>query len=310
MIRLYQAHDGSRVISLWNACLPADAVDGENFYRRVICDINFDSSLFLLAEKDGELTGFAYGAKRKVPDEIAGLQPDNAWLVAMGVQPRHRGKGLGGALLSALESALADKGAKTIDAGPYPCNYFSPGIDKAAYTTGLRFLQSRGYADKGECCSMDINLRGYETPARYIDKKQKLISGGYEFGAYKNEDALPLFDFIKAHFPWWLNDVRGAILAGRGPRTLILARRENSVAGFVMRAFDGTEERFGPFGVDPALQGVGLGGVLFHEMMNQLVGQRIFYTWFLWTGGRNLDIYGTWGMKAFRTYTMLGKKLD
>jgi hypothetical protein len=75
-----------------------------------------------------------------------------------------------------------------------------------------------------------------------------------------------------------------------------------------MRAFDGTEERFGPFGVNPAHQGVGLGGVLFHEMMNQLVGQRIFYTWFLWTGGRNLDIYGTWGMKVYRTYTMMGKE--
>jgi hypothetical protein len=70
---------------------------------------------------------------------------------------------------------------------------------------------------------------------------------------------------------------------------------------------DGTGERFGPFGVKPSLQGIGLGAVLFHGMMENLVENRIFYTYFLWTGGRNLDIYGTWGMKVYRTYAMIGR---
>jgi hypothetical protein len=72
---------------------------------------------------------------------------------------------------------------------------------------------------------------------------------------------------------------------------------------------DGTAERFGPFGVAQKLQGIGLGAVLFHEMMENMVRARVFYTYFLWTTGRNLDIYGTWGMRVYRTYAMMGKAI-
>ena len=63
-IRSYTTTDAPTVINLWNTCLPADMINEENFYKRVICDINFDLNLFLLAEKAGELLGFAYGARR------------------------------------------------------------------------------------------------------------------------------------------------------------------------------------------------------------------------------------------------------
>jgi len=312
-IRPFTPADTASVIALWNACLPVDALNAEQFNRRVVCDVNFDASLFLLAEaeneaEEGTLTGFAYGAKRRAPDELSGLQPENGWLVAMGVLPDARTKGVGDALLTALEQALFARGVKTIDVGIYPCNYICPGVDVEAYADGLAFLTKRGYAARGDNCSMDINLRGYETPARYVEKKAKLLASGYTFEAYNYDDTLPILDFLRKDFPWWLNDVRGAIIAGRAEKTLIVAKTGGEIVGFVMRAFDGSEERFGPFGVSPTQQGTGLGGVLFHEMMNQLVQNRIFYTWFLWTNGRNLDIYGTWGMKIYRTYTMLQKK--
>jgi GNAT superfamily N-acetyltransferase len=309
IIKNFTSQDGPAVISLWNRCLPADTLDEENFYRRVICDVNFDPELFLLAEENGIPVGFAYGTKRRVPDEFSGLQPENAWLVAMGVDPKSRKQGTGQKLLSALEDTLRGKGALNLDVGTYPCNYFCPGVDTDVYGTGVDFLTKRGYIPKGECCSMDINLRGYETPMRYLEKKEKLIDEGYVFTAFSFGDSLPLFAFLREHFPWWLNDVRGAITAGRAEKTMVLAKHRGKVVGFVMRAFDGCEERFGPFGVSPAYQGVGLGGVLFHEMMNQLINRRIFYTWFLWTSGRNLDIYGAWGMKVYRKYTMMGKKI-
>jgi GNAT superfamily N-acetyltransferase len=309
VIRNFTPQDGQEVINLWNACLPADPLDRENFYRRVVCDENFNPALFLLAEKDGKLIGFVYGTKRCILDGVPGPQHENAWIVAMGVHPDSRSKGTGDALLTALENIFRGKGVKTVDVGPYPFNYFCPGVDQAAYASGVSFLTNRGYTSKGGCCSMDINLRGYQTPARYVEKKERLIAEGYEFISFSYEEVLPLFDFLKAHFPWWLGDVRGAITAGRAEKTLILAKHEGKVAGFVMRAFDGCEERFGPFGVSPAYQGAGLGGVLFHEMMNQLVSRRVFYTWFLWTGGRNVDIYGTWGMKVYRTYAMLTKNI-
>src|SRR5262245_42261122 len=130
LIRSYTAADAPAAIALWNACLPEDLLDEKNFYTRIICDVNFDPNLYLLAVENDELLGFAYGTKRQVPDETAGLQPDKAWIVAMGVAPNHRRKGVGTALIRAVESALE---SEKIELGTYSTNYFFPGIDQVAY---------------------------------------------------------------------------------------------------------------------------------------------------------------------------------
>ena len=210
--------------------------------------------------------------------------------------------------MEAIEKILRDEGAKKIDVGPYASNYFCPGVDKDAYAVGLGFLSRRGYEAKSESCSMHLSLRGYKTPPRYVEKKRALEAAGYRFKPYAAEDALGFFDFMRENFGWWLPDVRASILAGRAEKTLILAQDSSgAVAGFVLRSMDGTGERFGPFGTKPSLQGKGIGAVLFHEMMENMVRDRIFYTYFLWTGGRNLDIYGAWGMKVYRSYAMMSR---
>jgi GNAT superfamily N-acetyltransferase len=307
-IRQYRAGDAEAACGLWNASLGEDQIDRDNFYRRIIYDLNFDPKKYLFAGEGGELLGFVYGVKRRVPDEIAGPQPEQGWIAALGVDPRARGKGVGGALLDAIETILREEGAKKIDVGPYASNYFCPGVDKDAYASGLGFLSRRGYEAKSESCSMHLSLRGYKTPPRHMEKKKALEAEGYRFKPYTDEDALSLFDFLRENFGWWLPDVRASILAGRAEKTLILAwDSSGAVAGFVLRAMDGTGERFGPFGTKPAFQGKGIGAVLFHEMMENMVRARIFYTYFLWTGGRNLDIYGAWGMKVYRTYAMMSR---
>jgi GNAT superfamily N-acetyltransferase len=309
-IRTYTPRDEAGAIALWNASLPPDALDRGNFYRRVLLDVNFNPALYLLAEEAGQLLGFAYGTTRRAPDEAAGLQPGQGWVVALGVAPGSRGQGVGRALLAALEAALAAAGVKTVDVGPYATNYFCPGVDTEAYGDGVRFLKAKGYGEKGACASMDMALRGYAPPARSLEKKRALQGEGYAVGFFQYQDALPLLAFLREHFPWWLPDVRGSLLAGRAESTLLLARdAAGAVAGFALRAMDGCEGRFGPFGVRPALQGIGLGGVLFHEMMADMAAKRIFYTWLVWTGGRNLDIYRAWGMKVYRSYVMFGKEL-
>jgi GNAT superfamily N-acetyltransferase len=310
IIRKYTAADEQAVIELWNGSLKEDMINKENFYTRIICDVNFDSNLFLLAEENHELLGFVYGTKRKVPDEIAGLQPENAWIVAMGCSPRHLCKGVGTALVKKLEEALRERGAKILDVGPYATNYFFPGVDKKNYGSAVEFFKSLGYVSKGVCCSMDLNLREYETPPRYLERKAKLENEGYAFGNFTQENCLPLFEFMSEHFPYWLPVARENILRGRGEESIQLAfNPAMEVVGFAMRAMDGTPGRFGPFGVAANQQGTGLGGILFHNLVSDMVRRRIFYTWFLWTGGRNLDIYATWGMKIYRTYEMMSKEL-
>lgn len=307
-MRTYVAKDEENLICLWNSCLAKDQLDRKNFYKRILHDVNFDAQKLIVAEENGRLTGFIYAVTRMVPDEVQGLQTGVGWVVAMGVEAKCCRTGLGGRLLKEAEKKLLAENVKKIDVGPYSSNYFFPGVDEEAYAGGLAFFKKMGYEQSGESCSMDLNLRGYETPQKYKDKKELLEKQGYRFALYSPKDTLPLFNFLNQDFAWWKPEIRGAISSGRGEETLILAHGpDEKIVGFVLRAMDGTPERFGPFATKPSLQGTGLGSVLFHEMMENMVKARVFYTYFLWTGGRNLDIYGTWGMKVYRKYAMVSK---
>ena len=310
IIRPYSPSDAENTVKLWNASLKEDQINSENFYSRIIYDVNFDPELFLLAEENSNLIGFAYGTKRRVPDEIGGLQPKNTWIPAAGVAPDHRRKGVGTALVRTLEEKLKSQCAEIIDLGAYATNYFFPGVDEDNYKAGVEFFKSLGYGDQGTCSSMDICLRNYEYPEKYANRKAKLESDGYVFTPFKPELYLPAADFLRTHFPHWLPNVRKNVTEGIGEESVRLALAPGGrVVGFAMRAMDGTPGRFGPFGVAPDQQGTGLGGILFHELVSDMVKRRIFYTWFLWTGGRNLEIYATWGMKIYRTYRMMRRSV-
>jgi len=305
IIRPLIASDVQNSITLWNLCLTEDSINEKNFYNRIICDINFNPNLYLLAEENGELVGFAYGTKRIAQDEVVGLQTNMAWIVAMGVAPQHRRKKYGTELVRALEAAL---NVQKIELGAYATNYFFPGVDEKHYAGGIDFFKSLGYAASHTSVSMDLNLRDYQTPQKYLDKKAKLEESGYIFRSLLLNDTLPALEFLRKEFPAWLPAVRENILRGRGEETIQLAiSPQGKVVGFAMRAMDGTDGRFGPFGVCQSQQGTGLGGVLFHNLISDMIKRRIFYTWFLWTSGRNLDIYATWGMKIYRTYMMMEK---
>ena len=312
IIRGYNAADEPTVIALWNVCMPLDMIDGDNFCRKIICDENFNPDLFLIAEEANVgLLGFIYGTKCNRADELSGLQPEQAWIVAMGVHPEQRCKGIGTALLVALEAALVRQSATTIEVGPYTPNYFFPGIDQEAYRDAVAFFKIHGYSESSSCVAMNLSLHGYQTPEKVAGKRAKLEKEGYVFRPFRLRDSLPAFGFLRENFPYWLQNVRSSILACRAEKTIILACNPNGeIVGFVMRGMDGTEERFGPFGVHSSLQGTGVGGILFHALLSDMVVRRIFYTYFLWGEGRNSGIYSSWGMKTFRTYSMMGKALQ
>ena len=306
-IREYAASDEPQLIDLWNKCLPFDTINQEILCRRIICDENFDSSLFMVAENaNNELTGFIYGAVCKAL-EVDSLE---AWVIAFGVHPKWRLRGIGSNLLVALETAFQGRGTKTIELGGYAPNYFFPGVDKDAYEGAVTFFKSHGYIEKSICCAMDMSLRGYKMPEKAAKKRSALEDAGYKFLAFRLQDSLAVLSFMREAFPEWVNNMRDSILHGRAEKTVILAwSPKGEVVGFVMRGMDGTEERFGPFGVLPSMQGKGIGGILFHALMSSMVAGRIFYTYFLWGEGENIDMYGSWGMKRFREYMMMGKTL-
>jgi GNAT superfamily N-acetyltransferase len=209
-----------------------------------------------------------------------------------------------------MEKLLRERGAKRLDVGPYGSAYICPGVDKESYPEGVRFFGKRGYTDSGESCSMSMNLWGFTIPPQYIEKKKTLEAQGFVIKPFSKEDVPALFEFIREYFPTWLPLIRPSILEHRAEKTLIIALdKAGKVAGFVLRAMDGPDERFGPFAVRRDLQGIGLGSVLFHQMMENMIRNRIFHTYFMWTQGRNLEIYNSWGMKIFRRYAMFYKEI-
>jgi ribosomal protein S18 acetylase RimI-like enzyme len=309
-LRAFTGKDAAELTGLWNLCLGRDQLDLDSFFRRIIYDVNFDPSLFQLATENGKAVGFIHGIKRRHYEEVLGLEPEQAWIMAMGVHPSYRNRGAGTALLHALENSLRERGTKRLDVGPYGSAYICPGIDKESYPEGVKFFGSRGYINSGESCSMSMNLWGFTVPPQYVEKKKMLEAKGFVFKPFSREDLPALSDFLSEHFPSWLSLIRPSILEGRAEKTLIIALDKSEKAvGFVLRAMDGTEGRFGPFAIRPNLQGIGLGSILFHLMMENMIRNRIYYTYFMWTSGRNLDIYGSWGMKVFRRYAMFYKVL-
>jgi len=303
IISSFSSSDDVEVIDLWNSTLKCDTVDENNFYKRVICDENFNPELFLLAKEDEQLLGFIYG--------IAVSGQEKAWISTMAVHSDKQRRGIGNALLRCLEEKFLKHGVKQITLGANPDNFFFPGVDMNAYDSGVKFFTSGGYSEFGTCVSMDMSLRDYQVKSRYLEKKSNLEANGYTFKFFSWQDSIALFDFMNEHFPHWLSVARTCLSQNQPKNTLIIAKNpKQEVVGFVLRGIDGTSERFGPFGVSPTEQGTGVGGVLFHEMMQSMVKNRIFYTYFLWTGGRNIDIYGKWGMKVYREYFMMKKELN
>ncbi|MCS7106986.1 MAG: GNAT family N-acetyltransferase [Acidilobaceae archaeon] len=100
----------------------------------------------LVAEKGGEVIGFSIAYRRK----------GKAYLDYMAVDPRERGKGVGSALLVAMEEMLAREGAEEVSLGVKKDNYGA-----------LQFYLNHGYAVKGVVLMLssssaeDHNLDGY-----------------------------------------------------------------------------------------------------------------------------------------------------
>lgn len=305
-----EACNQADVIALWNDCLYKDLVNETKFIKHVLFDPNFDADNYIVACDGDTPVGFIYATRRMVPDEIAGLQEGKGWIVAMGVLPKYRRQGIGRALVAKIEEKFKNEGVTQIDLCNYTTNYIVPGIDDEGYEGSKDFFTKLGYETYGKSVSMDIDLHDYKYPDKYKAKKKALEAEGYRFVPYEHKYALSLTAFFKKEFPYWLPACRESIVAGRGVDTIFLALdKDDNTVGYVMRAMDGSDERFGPFGVSVSMQGKSIGSLLFNELMQDMVKRRIFYTYFMWTGGRNIDYYGNWGMKVYRNYHMMKKAL-
>lgn len=306
-IRSYQSGDATAVVTLWNQELIADTINLERFTRIVLADDNFDSDMFLLAFEGDVLIGFILGTIRKFPYMEKGLESDRAYINIMCVDQAYQRRGIGSALLAEFEKRVMHREIKV---GPYSPSYFFPGVDVNHYPAALSFFDKMGYELGGEVVSMERNLATYTTPAVIVEKQKDLEARGYTFAAFQYDDAHELAEFLRIHFGGgWKYNLLQALRAHRALDTLYVCKDASQcIVGFVQRAIDGNEGRFGPFGVREDLRNLGLGGILFHHMMRSMVQRQIYHTYFLWTGGDAIRFYDRQGMQIYRTYRMIHKK--
>ena len=274
------------LVDAWIRSVPADPVTLDRFRRMVLLDPNFDPEGLRVAYHDDRVIAATYAVRRRVPMVGDDLEPTQGWLPFLFVDPDHRRRGIGSALLRDAMSWLAANGRRQVDFGSYTPNYFVPGLDRARYPEAAALLESHGFRTRYQAHAMDMSLVGYGWPAGIAERMASRHAEGYSFSEPAPDELVPLIRLAGDHFdPDWARAIREAVLAGTPLDRIVVARDpEKEVVGWAMcGTYDGVIERFGPFGVRTDLRGLGLGAILLHLALHRMVALGAHSAWFLWT---------------------------
>ncbi len=305
-IRPYRPDDEAGVLRTWNAALTVDPISPLTWRVKVLLDANFLPEGCLLAEVAGEVRGFMLAITRQVPFFADGLQPDQAWITAFGVDPDYQRRGIGSALLDATLARLRGLGVKTVSFATYVPNYFVPGIDVHAYGPAVGFLTRRGFEVTRRPLSMRVELTGWQVPASVAETARRLAADGYEFRPVEPADIVPLLAFIRRHFPQdWYRETSGKLidLYQGDPRTVgvLVALHHGEIVGYAEHRW----ERFGPFGVNPEYRSRGIGRVLLAATLLEMLKKGFQVAWFMSTSDDAARLYARCGFHETRRYAAL-----
>jgi predicted N-acetyltransferase YhbS len=209
---------------------------------------------------------------------------DGAHIRLLAVDPAHRGRGLGHALVQAAEDWAVAAGHRSLITGADPPYFLWPGVPSRE-TSLVCLFERRHYGRADTNFNMDVDLR-----ALPVDP------GGYRVAG--PEDADELDEWMAAHWSNWRLEVLRALRKGN----LVIARADgeaDEVTAFC--AFEVNRRGLlGPVAVRPDLMGHGAGkGVLLgalHELRRRGAG-RVAVVWvgpvvpYAAVGGRVSDVF-------------------
>jgi len=311
--RHYRPGDEAQIVELWNRCLAHDPITPERFRNLTLLDANFEPEGLQTAFAGDRLVGALYGVRRLVPMHGTDLEPDNGWIPWFFVDPEFRRRGIGARLMALAESFFIRCGRKQLYFSPYAPHYIVPGIDEAGYPEGYRFLLAMGFSRLYSPVAMDRSLVDFTVPDEVAQLKRQREAEGYTFGTAQDRDLYELIRFATDVFnPDWGRAIREGVLRGLKLSSIHVARRGDKLVGFCMHGgYEGVRERFGPFGVDPAEQGKGLGKILLCDCLFSMRAQGLHSAWFLWTGEKTPAgrLYLKTGFQITRSFHVMMKKL-
>ncbi|NLG70964.1 MAG: GNAT family N-acetyltransferase [Chloroflexi bacterium] len=304
LIRPYRGQDEPALLDVWNRTLTHDPVDAAAFRTRVLLDLNFRPEGLLVAEVDNRIAGFLLSITRQVPLFLQGLEPEKAWITAFGVHPDYRRRGIATQL---FEAALANLKPRQVLISPYTPNYFIPGVDINAYPEAVAFLQAAGWDTVSTPISMQADLTAFQVPAAITELQARLAKEqDIHISPVASADIPGLMDFICRHFGWdWVRAAQEYLLTlfgtGSDEITFLVARQGERIVGYCQQR----RERFGPFGVDPALRSQGIGRVLLFHCLAAQRARGFHCAWFLWTGPDASRLYSTAGFRPVRQFAIM-----
>jgi mycothiol synthase len=309
-VSAFHSADIEELVGVWNRSLPVDPISAGRLETRVLLDPNFREEFCLVARAGERMIGFVLGICGEGVHYPARLAGETAWILSMAVEAEHRRRGVGPALLAALEGRFREDGRRDVWMASYPTAYIVPGVDERAYPQGMAFFRARGYQVAYRALAMDASLWPPQFPEEASIKEEQLAAEGVTFQAFHSRWLSPFREFLRSQVPWdWerlaLRNLRAIDEGGFPAAMFVLAVSEGKVVGYCQ--YEG--EHFGPFGVAQGWQGRGIGTVLLARALRSMVQRGLHGAWVLWTGEEAARLYARFGFGESRRFAVLHKQI-
>ncbi|RIV37246.1 GNAT family N-acetyltransferase [Micromonospora radicis] len=282
--------------------LPEDAAEAEALVDTLWVRASADRAVRVFgAYRAGELVGVLIGSRSAGQGRTGHVD-----LVA--VDPAWRRQGIGRALLTRVERALAELGAAEVLLAGNPPYYAWPGVD-VRYTPAICLAVALGYRQESTAWNMTADLSYDASPAlRSTEAAEARLAGqGVTVRRAEPADLPALAEFARANFGGaWDAELAGSL--GRPGAGCHLAERDGEPLGFA--AYGSSRPSwFGPMGTAPAAAGSGIGGVLLRRCLRDQRAAGIDVAQIGWVGP--VPFYSrSAGARIERVFFLYRRKLD
>jgi mycothiol synthase len=260
---LWSISEFDEVVALLNRASPEDRFEVASIRAAVVGDPDYDPNLLLCVREGGKIVGAIAAEIRRSRDDPPESPVGHVKLLA--VAPESQRRGIGGALLDAVERQFIGAGVVTCRIFADTPTYLRPGVD-FRLTSFVCFLLRRGYTAPHNAVNMIVDL-----PAANLDTatdETRLKQSGIEFRRLARGDAEVFREYLGREWGWtW--QCEAMLSLQRDPISTHLALRNGDIVGWSCYNID-QPGHFGPMGVNPEFRRSGIGAVLLKRCLADL----------------------------------------